>query len=105
VKTAYCEKCGAGTPEGFSLCPPCMQGAGAGENEVTAAAELMDIVNILNIADTDASQRAAIESILNIKNRLEEADRAKKEKETQIQTEKTRDATTARPGQCPKTAH
>ena len=71
MNIAYCQQCGGYTPEGFSLCPPCMRGAGAEEKEVSAAAELMDIVNIINIGETDASQRAAIESILNIKSRLE----------------------------------
>jgi hypothetical protein len=46
-----------------------MREAGAGEREVQAAAELMDIVNIINMGDTDASRRAAIESILRIAER------------------------------------
>lgn len=48
-----------------------MRKAGADENEVRAAAEILDIVNIINIGDVEASQRTAIESILKIKNRLE----------------------------------
>lgn len=67
----YCEKCGGYAPKGFALCPPCMRKAGADENEVRAAAEILDIVNIINIGNTEASQRAAIESIIKTKNRLE----------------------------------
>ena len=81
MKITYCEKCGAYTPGGFNLCPPCMRAAGAGETEIKVAAELLDVANIVNMGDTDASQRAAIESILNIKNRLEGADVEKKAKE------------------------
>jgi len=69
----YCEKCGGYTPEGFALCPPCMKLAGAEDSEVQTVAELLDVVNIINIGDTDASRRAAIESILKIKNRIEGA--------------------------------
>jgi hypothetical protein len=49
-----------------------MRASGAAESE--AAAELVDIVNIINMADTGESQRAAIAGILNIKKRLEEAE-------------------------------
>lgn len=76
----YCEKCGGYAPKGFALCPPCMRKAGADENEVRAAAEILDIVNIINIGDTEASQRAAIESILKTKNRLERKTVEAKEK-------------------------
>jgi len=48
-----------------------MRDGGADENEVQTAAELLDISNIVNMGDTETSQRAAIESILNIKSRLE----------------------------------
>ena len=71
MNLTYCEKCGALAPEGFNLCPPCMRDGGADENEVQTAAELLDISNIVNMGDTETSQRAAIESILNIKSRLE----------------------------------
>lgn len=69
MNIVYCEKCGGYAPEGYALCPSCMREAGAGEREVQAAAELMDIVNIINMGDTDASRRAAIESILRIAER------------------------------------
>jgi len=46
-----------------------MRDGGAGEKEVIAAAELMDVANIVNMRDTDASQRAAIASILRIAER------------------------------------
>ena len=85
MKLAYCEQCGGNTPEGFNLCPPCMQGAGAGENEVKAAAELLDIANIINMGDTGASQRAAVESIFNIKKRLEVNAVEQKKEKTQAQ--------------------
>ena len=71
MKIVHCEKCGGRTPEGFTLCPPCMREAEADENEVSAAVEILDIANIINIGETDASQRAAIESMLKIKKRLE----------------------------------
>ena len=72
MNLVYCQKCGRYAPEGFNLCPQCMKAAGAGETEINAAAELLDIANILNIGDAPTSQRTAIDSIINIKNRLEE---------------------------------
>ena len=80
MKIVRCNKCGGNAPEGFILCPPCMRQAGAGEIEVNAAAELMDIANIINIGDTDKSHRAAINSILSIKSRLEGSTVEKEEK-------------------------
>lgn len=79
MNLVYCEKCGGYTAEGFILCPSCMKEGGAGEAEVTAAAEILDIANILNMGDTDTSQRAAIKSILRMITRLEEADHEEKE--------------------------
>ena len=66
-----CEKCGGYTPEGFALCPACMRESGADEREVQAVSDLLEVVSVLNMGDTDASRKSAIESILNIKNRLE----------------------------------
>lgn len=80
MNIVYCTKCGGYTPEGFILCPSCMSDAGADENEVSAAAEVLDIANIINMGETDASQRAAIESILKIKIRLEGTILEEKEK-------------------------
>lgn len=57
-----------------------MRKAGADENEVRAAEEILDIVNIINIGDTEASQRAAIESIIKTKKRLERKTVEAKEK-------------------------
>lgn len=81
MRIIHCAQCGGKTPEGFSLCPDCMSRTGAGEAEVAAAMEILEIASIINMGDTDASRRAAIESIMKIKNRLEEADHAEKEKE------------------------
>lgn len=103
----YCEKCGGYTPEEFALCPSCMREAGAEENEVKAATEILDIVNIINLGDTDASQRAAIESILKIKNRLEGISLEEKEKAQAPPTQETV-STSARPaprGQSSTTEH
>lgn len=70
MNLVYCEQCGGYTPEGYALCPSCMRKAGAGEKEVQAAAEVLELVNIINIGDTDASRKTAIESILKITKRL-----------------------------------
>ena len=49
-----------------------MKDSGAGEEEVEAAEELRDIANILRItADTDMNIKIAMQSILNIADRLE----------------------------------
>ena len=67
-----------------------MREAGAGEYEISAAAEIMDLANIINMRDTDASRTAAVESILNIKSRLEGnavAENEKEKAEAQIQPE------------------
>ena len=67
-----CVKCGEPVPEGLQICPQCMREAGAGETEVAAAEELRDIANILNItAGTDTNIKAAMQSILNIAEKLE----------------------------------
>jgi hypothetical protein len=48
-----------------------MRKSGADEKEIEAAEELRDIANILSItAGTDGNIRVAMESILNIANRL-----------------------------------
>lgn len=80
MNIVYCEQCGGYTPEGFALCPPCMRKAGADEREVKTVSELLEVVNVINIGDTDISRKAAIESILNIKNRLEGQAYEEKEK-------------------------
>jgi hypothetical protein len=48
-----------------------MRKAGADNAEVNAAEEILDVVKIINMGDTDASQRAAIESILKINESLD----------------------------------
>lgn len=80
MNIAHCNKCGGYTPEDFILCPSCMREAGAGENVVNAAVEVLEIASIINMGDTDASQCVAIESILKIKNRLEGITLEEKEK-------------------------
>jgi hypothetical protein len=80
MKIVPCEKCDKNTPEGFSLCTACMREAGAGEQEVFVASDMLDIVNILNIGDTYASRMAAIDSILNISKKLEGKTDEEKEK-------------------------
>lgn len=69
MKIARCEKCGGYAPEGFILCPSCM--SESGEEAASAAMELLNVINIISIGDTNANRRAAIESILIIKSRLE----------------------------------
>lgn len=64
-----CEKCGKPAPDGLGVCPACALESSAWESGL--AAELADIMNILNMSDTEQSQRAAIKSLINIKNRLE----------------------------------
>lgn len=72
MKLQKCERCGEPTAEGLPLCPACMKESGAAAEEITAAAELRDIAQILSItADTDANIRAALTGILNIADRLE----------------------------------
>lgn len=67
-----CVNCGEPVPEGLQVCPQCMKDSGASKEEVEAAEELRDIANILNItAGTDGNIRDAMESILNIAERLE----------------------------------
>lgn len=67
-----CITCGEVIPEGLQICPECMRKSGADEKEIEAAEELRDIANILSItAGTDGNIRVAMESILNIANRLE----------------------------------
>ena len=67
-----CLNCGEPVPECLQICPQCMKDSGAGEEEVEAAEELRDIANILRItADTDMNIRIAMQSILNIADRLE----------------------------------
>lgn len=67
--SARCLNCGAEIPSGFEICPECMHEAGVNSD---AAAVVQCMENILNIGETGKSQRAAIESILKIKYRLEE---------------------------------
>lgn len=67
-----CVRCGEPVPEGLQICPQCMRESGVDEKEVEAAEELRDIANILKItADTDQNIKAAMQSILNIAERLE----------------------------------
>ena len=66
---ARCLNCGAEIPSGFEICPECMHEAGVNSD---AASVVQCMENILNIGETGKSQRAAIESILNVKYRLEE---------------------------------
>lgn len=67
-----CICCGEPVPEGLQICPQCMEESGASKEEVEAAEELRDIANILNItAGTDGNIKAAMQSILNIAERLE----------------------------------
>lgn len=66
MKNRKCEKCGAPTAEGLTLCPDCMKESGA------AAEELRDIAQVLSItANTDTNIREAMAEILNIADRLE----------------------------------
>ena len=67
--SARCLNCGAEIPSGFEICPECMHEAGVSPG---TAAVVQCMENILNIGETGKSQRAAIESILKIKYRLEE---------------------------------
>ena len=69
MKPSRCDKCGRLAPEGYSLCAPCMRAADTRESEIQAVAALMDITSIINMGDTDASQRTAIEGILSIAER------------------------------------
>lgn len=65
MKNRKCEKCGAPTAEGLTLCPDCMKESGAAE-------ELRDIAQVLSItANTDTNIREAMAGILNIADRLE----------------------------------
>lgn len=57
-----------------------MREAGENANEANPATEVLEIATIFNMGDTNASQCAAIESILKIKNRLEGNDVEEKEK-------------------------
>lgn len=82
MNIVHCEKCGGYTPEGFALCPACIREAGAGEEEAKAVEDLLEVVNVLNIGDTEESRKAAIQSILNIAGKLEgKAHEAETEKE------------------------
>lgn len=70
MKNRKCEKCGAPTAEGLTLCPDCMKESGAAA--VAAAEELRDIARVLSItAGTDTNIREAMTGILNIADRLE----------------------------------
>lgn len=72
VKNRKCEKCGAPTAEGLTLCPDCMKESGAAAEIVEAAEELQDIAQVLSItANTDTNIREAMAGILNIADRLE----------------------------------
>lgn len=72
MKNRKCEKCGAPTAEGLTLCPDCMKESGAAAEIVEAAEELRDIARVLSIeAGADANIRDAMEGILNIAERLE----------------------------------
>ena len=72
VKNRKCEKCGAPTAEGLTLCPDCMKESGAAAEIVEAAEELRDIAQVLSItANTDTNIREAMAGILNIADRLE----------------------------------
>ena len=71
MKNRKCEKCGAPTAEGLTLCPDCMKESGAAA-EIVEAAELRDIAQVLSItANTDTNIREAMAGILNIADRLE----------------------------------
>lgn len=67
-----CANCGAPLPSPLELCPDCMRKAGAGAEEIEAAAELRDIADVLSItADTDGNIKRSMQGILNIAERLE----------------------------------
>ncbi|MBU5438314.1 hypothetical protein KQI42_09855 [Tissierella sp. MSJ-40] len=67
-----CINCGEPVPEVLQICPQCMRESGASEEEIKIAEELRDIANILNItADACENIKAAMQSILNIAERLE----------------------------------
>lgn len=71
MKNRKCEKCGAPTAEGLTLCPDCMKESGAAA-EAVAAEELRDIARVLSItAGTDTNIQEAMTGILNIADRLE----------------------------------
>lgn len=72
MKNRKCEKCGAPTAEGLTLCPDCMKESSAAAEIVEAAEELRDIAQVLSItANTDTNIREAMAGILNIADRLE----------------------------------
>lgn len=67
-----CERCGEPTAEELSICPACMEAAGASPEEVKSAEKLRDIARVLSVtADTDANIKEAMKGILNIADRLE----------------------------------
>ena len=80
MKIVHCGQCGGSTPEGFSLCPACMRSAGVGGKEVEAVSDLLCVVNILNIGETDISRITAIEGILSITKKLGMVNDEEKEK-------------------------
>ena len=50
MKNRKCEKCGAPTAEGLTLCPDCMKESGAAAEIVEAAEELRDIAQVLSLS-------------------------------------------------------
>lgn len=72
MKIDKCVNCGEPVPEVLQICPQCMEESGVSKKEIETAEELRDIANILNItAGTDENIKAAMQSILNIAERLE----------------------------------
>ena len=67
-----CERCGKAVPDGLPICPECLKLAGAGKAEISAAEELRDIADVLNItADTDANIKKSMEAIMRIAYRID----------------------------------
>lgn len=67
-----CERCGAPIPDTLALCPDCLRLAGADAAEVSASETMRDIAAILSIeAGTEASEKQAVQAIMNIAVRLE----------------------------------
>ena len=66
-----CERCGASIPDTLALCPDCLRLAGADEAELSASETVRDIAAILSIeAGTDASEKQAVQAIMNIAAKL-----------------------------------
>ena len=67
-----CERCGAPLPDTLALCPDCLRLAGADAAELSASEIMRDIAAILSIeAGTDASEKQAVQAIMNIAAKLE----------------------------------